>query len=344
MSNVLQSDHWMIKDVPIFIQRWQPGTCLTKAKHDKVPVWVKIHDVPLEAWSVEGIGRIASRIGIPLDMDTYTKEMCVEGKGRCAYARVLIEISACTPWEEFIEVQTWDLTTKTGVDHSLQLEYSWVPTRCDKCKVYDHSKSTCPLSIIEKPIVTTPAENTSTPVFGTTFATDGYTVVTNRKINTGRSRGRSRATQKHTSNNTKPNQANPTQPITKEKQPHKPASKTVESTEKNEATSVNQDIHMAPEVDTRGIIVENNETHEAEVNNETSEKDMETECHNFENTMENMLPTNNRFSSLVNEDDENSQGSTATLNKFREDVRNQKQKFNHEVTMENVTKPNTVSQ
>ncbi|KAL4563396.1 hypothetical protein LXL04_027437 [Taraxacum kok-saghyz] len=63
MMNVLQSEHWMIKD---------PGTCLTKAKHDKVPVWVKIHDIPLEAWSVEGIGRIASRIGIPYDMDTYT--------------------------------------------------------------------------------------------------------------------------------------------------------------------------------------------------------------------------------------------------------------------------------
>ena len=90
MMNVLQSDHWMIKEVPLFIQRWQSGACLTKAKHDKVPVWVKIHDIPLEAWSVEGIGRIASRIGIPLDMDTYTEDMCVEGKVRCAYARVLI--------------------------------------------------------------------------------------------------------------------------------------------------------------------------------------------------------------------------------------------------------------
>lgn len=43
-------------------------------------------------------------------------------KGRCAYARVLIENSANKPWEEYIEVQTWDLNTKTSIIHSLQLE------------------------------------------------------------------------------------------------------------------------------------------------------------------------------------------------------------------------------
>ncbi|KAL4588964.1 hypothetical protein LXL04_001865 [Taraxacum kok-saghyz] len=194
MMNVLQSDHWMIKDVPIFIQRWQPGTCLTKAKHDKVPVWVKMHDIPLEAWSVEGIGRIASRIGIPLDMDTYTEEMCVEGKGRCAYARVLIQIAATKPWEEFMEVQTWDLNTKTGVNHLVHLEYSWVPTRCDKCKIYDHSKSTCPLQVNEK----APTSNTNTtanhptPLFGANADKEGFTLVTKRKRNINSTRGRSR--------------------------------------------------------------------------------------------------------------------------------------------------------
>ncbi|KAL4579506.1 hypothetical protein LXL04_015655 [Taraxacum kok-saghyz] len=108
LMNVLQSDNWMIKEVPIFIQRWQP-----------------------------------------------------DGKGRCAYARVLIEISANKPWEEYIKVQTWELESKIGVNHSLQLEYSWVPTRCDKCKVYDHSKSTCPLQAVEKPTI--PNNTTNNP-------------------------------------------------------------------------------------------------------------------------------------------------------------------------------------
>lgn len=56
MMNVLQSDHWMIKEVPLFIQRWQSGACLTKAKHEKVPAWVKIHDIPWKhgVWRVLG--------------------------------------------------------------------------------------------------------------------------------------------------------------------------------------------------------------------------------------------------------------------------------------------------
>ncbi|KAL4589217.1 hypothetical protein LXL04_002122 [Taraxacum kok-saghyz] len=213
MKHVLEGGHVMINGIPLFFRRWQPGINLTKDIHDKVPVWVKIHDIPLEAWKVEGIGRIASMIGVPLDMDTYTTEMCMERRGRCSYAKVLIEISANHPWEENIEVHTWDLVNKTPVSHTLSLDYSWVPTRCDLCKVYDHSKSTCPQQIFTTK--DTPNPPNPDPVVNNKHQSNnvGFTMVMG-KGNKSRTRGRSRGPI-HVRNKSNPTQTQNPKPNSK---------------------------------------------------------------------------------------------------------------------------------
>ncbi|GKB13881.1 retrovirus-related pol polyprotein from transposon TNT 1-94 [Tanacetum coccineum] len=81
------------------------GTCLfkfnnkeeigmQKAEHCKLPVWVRMTEVPLEAWSTDGISALANSLGIPLIMDAMTASMCHSGMGRTDFARVLIEMDA----------------------------------------------------------------------------------------------------------------------------------------------------------------------------------------------------------------------------------------------------------
>lgn len=57
-------------------------------------MWVKLFNVPLEAWSINGISAIASSLGKPIIMDNATAKMCNEGIGMINYARVLIEVDA----------------------------------------------------------------------------------------------------------------------------------------------------------------------------------------------------------------------------------------------------------
>ncbi|GKC27774.1 RNA-directed DNA polymerase, eukaryota, reverse transcriptase zinc-binding domain protein [Tanacetum coccineum] len=71
----------------------------------KVPVWVKLYNVPLEAWCVEGLSAIASSIGKPVVMDSMTTIMCSNGMGRFEYARVLVEIDDKKEFKEEIELQ-----------------------------------------------------------------------------------------------------------------------------------------------------------------------------------------------------------------------------------------------
>ncbi|GKC45013.1 zinc knuckle CX2CX4HX4C containing protein [Tanacetum coccineum] len=60
---------------------------------EKLHVWVKMCNVPWEAWTVKGISVLASRIGKPMIMDVVTASMCQEGIGRTGFARVLVEVS-----------------------------------------------------------------------------------------------------------------------------------------------------------------------------------------------------------------------------------------------------------
>ncbi|GJR86568.1 zinc knuckle CX2CX4HX4C containing protein [Tanacetum coccineum] len=57
-------------------------------------VWVKIINVPLKAWSIDGISAIASSLGMHIMMDNSTATMCYKGIRSFEFARVLVEMVA----------------------------------------------------------------------------------------------------------------------------------------------------------------------------------------------------------------------------------------------------------
>ncbi|GJV32713.1 RNA-directed DNA polymerase, eukaryota, reverse transcriptase zinc-binding domain protein [Tanacetum coccineum] len=97
----------MVTNWPLIVQQWNPEIGMQKAEHSKLPVWVRMTDVPLEAWSIEGISALAS-LGIPLIIDAMTASMCHNGIGRMDFARVLVEMSAGKEFKKDIEVQYRD--------------------------------------------------------------------------------------------------------------------------------------------------------------------------------------------------------------------------------------------
>nr|GFD25118.1 hypothetical protein [Tanacetum cinerariifolium] len=60
----------------------------------KVPVWVKIHKVPVVAYSEDGLSFIGTQLGKRIMLDAFTSSMCAEPWGRIGFARALIEIDA----------------------------------------------------------------------------------------------------------------------------------------------------------------------------------------------------------------------------------------------------------
>ncbi|GJW65434.1 retrotransposon protein, putative, ty1-copia subclass [Tanacetum coccineum] len=67
---------------------------LLKEDVSTVLVWVKLHGVPVTVFSDDGLSSIATKLGTPLMLDSYTSDMCMQSWGRSSYARVMIELQA----------------------------------------------------------------------------------------------------------------------------------------------------------------------------------------------------------------------------------------------------------
>nr|GEY26736.1 RNA-directed DNA polymerase, eukaryota, reverse transcriptase zinc-binding domain protein [Tanacetum cinerariifolium] len=82
MNRVVEQGPWLVKNKPLVVQKWDTDVGIEAVEPSKVPVWVKLYNVPLEAWFGEGLSAIASSIGKPIVMDSMTASMCSNGMGR----------------------------------------------------------------------------------------------------------------------------------------------------------------------------------------------------------------------------------------------------------------------
>ncbi|XP_022040487.1 uncharacterized protein LOC110943037 [Helianthus annuus] len=94
MDKLVEDGPWMIRNVPIILKEWSASVKLKKEDIKAIPVWVKMHEVPLAAYTEDGLSLLTSKIGVPKMLDSYTATMCAESWGRSSYARALIEIQA----------------------------------------------------------------------------------------------------------------------------------------------------------------------------------------------------------------------------------------------------------
>ncbi|GJV39570.1 cytokinin dehydrogenase 3-like protein [Tanacetum coccineum] len=73
-------------------------------------VWVKLYGVPVTALSEDGLSAIATKLGNPLMLDSYTSDMCMQSWGRSSYARVMIELRADVELKDNIVVAMPNIT------------------------------------------------------------------------------------------------------------------------------------------------------------------------------------------------------------------------------------------
>ncbi|GJY32412.1 zinc knuckle CX2CX4HX4C containing protein [Tanacetum coccineum] len=76
MESVLENGPWLIRLVPLILNVWTHNTDLKKAEIKSAPVWVKLHHVPIVAYSEVGLSLITTQIGKPIMLDSYTSNMC----------------------------------------------------------------------------------------------------------------------------------------------------------------------------------------------------------------------------------------------------------------------------
>nr|GEU31439.1 hypothetical protein [Tanacetum cinerariifolium] len=146
LDRVLEQGPWMIRNQPLILTKWSPNLNLSKDKVTKVRLWVKIHKVPIVAYSADGLSLIGTQIGNPILLDAFTSSMCPSIP--IGYARSLIEVSVDRELKKDIIMV---IPIVNGVGHTIEtmkVEYEWKTSCCYECKVFGHALENCTKRVV----------------------------------------------------------------------------------------------------------------------------------------------------------------------------------------------------
>nr|GEX53046.1 hypothetical protein [Tanacetum cinerariifolium] len=143
MKKVLESGPWMIQNVPLVLNIWEPGIWLAKTKPTSISIWVCVYNIPLELCNGNGIGKIMSGVGKPLLMDKMTMERYLKKAGKMDFARVLVEVSVEDDLPNVLEIEYPPLGNRPSRIGMLEVKYQWRPPLCTHCKTFGHSTLSC---------------------------------------------------------------------------------------------------------------------------------------------------------------------------------------------------------
>ncbi|GJR64396.1 hypothetical protein Tco_0010461 [Tanacetum coccineum] len=100
--------------------------------------------VLVTAFSEDGLSAIATKLGTPLMINSYTSDICIQSWGRSSYAGVMIEVQDDVELKDTIVVAMPKLTEEGFYTCNVRVEYEWKPPRCACCKVFGHVLDECP--------------------------------------------------------------------------------------------------------------------------------------------------------------------------------------------------------
>ncbi|GJY36951.1 hypothetical protein Tco_0422329 [Tanacetum coccineum] len=88
---------------------------------------VKLHGVPVTAFSEDVLSAIATKLGTPLMLYSYTFDMCMQSWGRSSYARVMVELRADVELKDNIVMAMPKITREGHYTCNVRVEYEWKP-------------------------------------------------------------------------------------------------------------------------------------------------------------------------------------------------------------------------
>ncbi|KAK4382384.1 hypothetical protein Sango_2876200 [Sesamum angolense] len=97
------------------------------------PIWATLPSLPLECWHPNALGKIGTRLGTPIAMDSLTMKM-----ERVSYARILVEVDTSKKVVDHVE-----FILLNGVVRKQPIVYEFKPKFCSTCNRFGHLKESC---------------------------------------------------------------------------------------------------------------------------------------------------------------------------------------------------------
>ena len=130
---VLAEGPYSVYGRPLLMQPMSEYFDFSAENMTTVPVWVRFPNLPLKCWSIQGLSKIASVLGKPLQSDKFTATM-----ERLSFARVLIELDLLDDLPSSIPICLPNCTTLNQ-----SVVYEMLPKFCKHYRVLGHSTGAC---------------------------------------------------------------------------------------------------------------------------------------------------------------------------------------------------------
>lgn len=101
---------------------------------------MRFNDININLLEEEALGRMASVLGTPIEMNNITAT-----QQRIRFARVLVEMKADSSFPKSIPVVLYD-----GRLIWQNVSYEWIPPKCDRCVCFGHNIEQCPMKTVWK--------------------------------------------------------------------------------------------------------------------------------------------------------------------------------------------------
>jgi len=89
LNQVLSAGPYFIFQRPLLLKVMPAFFDFGNEELSKIPVWVKLRNLPLELWNPQALGKILSKIGSPIRSNHFTSS-----KGSISFAKALVEVDA----------------------------------------------------------------------------------------------------------------------------------------------------------------------------------------------------------------------------------------------------------
>ncbi|XP_018448376.2 uncharacterized protein LOC108819852 [Raphanus sativus] len=124
---------WHIDDCLLFVLPWTPEDSFKIPEISTLPVWVNLKNIPDCCYSRLGISHVASGLGKPIL--THKPRLDPTSMGE---AKVLVEMELDRDFPKLIT-----LDDKQGSIFLVGVEYTWIPSMCERCGNLGHKAKRC---------------------------------------------------------------------------------------------------------------------------------------------------------------------------------------------------------
>ncbi|CAN6885635.1 unnamed protein product [Brassica oleracea] len=130
---IIQRGVWHIDDCLLFVLPWTPEGSFKIPEVSTLPVWVTLKVIPDCCYSRLGISHIASGLGEPILTQKPRLDPTNLGE-----TKVLVEMELDKDFPKLIA-----LDDKQGNIFLVKVEYTWIPSTCDRCGCLGHKSKRC---------------------------------------------------------------------------------------------------------------------------------------------------------------------------------------------------------